>query len=282
MKLLVNSTGPGLTFQDEGRPGWARFGVAPCGALDPDCLHAANFLLHNPPGATALEIAGGGASLEVLEPGWLAYCGGPLCPELGHGTARFFATGARLDFQPSPRGLWGYLATPSGWNAPAKFGSASRHARSGLGQTIDRKDQLTAAAAPGNPFPAIALRRLAELPPLQTTEALRLHPGPDHFSQKAIRELVSTPWEISTAIDRTGYRLEGPPLGSPGSRPSSPVLPGSLQITTGGNIIVTLNDGPTVGGYPVIGLIDPSDLPLFVQKIPGSTFRFAWKQTPTS
>ena len=246
--------------------------------MDTSSFQSANLLLHNEPNATCLEIASGGTTLEVSSPGWLAYCGGPLCPELGHGSARYFPANTLLTFQPSERGLWGYLATPSGWAANTQFGSTSRHERSNLGTPISPGDFLNPARNIPNPFPGIALRRLLseQLPQLTNTHPIRLHPGPHPFSKKDLQTLTSSLWKLTTALDRTGYRLHGPTLSSPGSQPSSPVLPGSLQVTTGGHIIVTLNDGPTVGGYPVIALIDPRDLSPFVQHSPDSTINFTW------
>lgn len=72
-----------------------------------------------------------------------------------------------------------------------------------------------------------------------------------------------------------GYRLEGEAV--PGATPeitSEPVLPGSIQIPPDGQPIVTLHDGPTVGGYPKLGLLDHADLDWFVQCQAGQVIRF--------
>lgn len=39
------------------------------------------------------------------------------------------------------------------------------------------------------------------------------------------------------------------------------MLTGSIQVPADGQPIVTLHDGPTLGGYPKIAWIDPRDLP---------------------
>jgi len=72
-----------------------------------------------------------------------------------------------------------------------------------------------------------------------------------------------------------GYRLSGPALRVPdGEMISEPVLPGSIQVPPNGLPIVTMPDGPTLGGYPKLGLVDPEDLPRLAQTLPGSTLRF--------
>jgi allophanate hydrolase subunit 2 len=52
------------------------------------------------------------------------------------------------------------------------------------------------------------------------------------------------------------------------------VLPGSIQVPADGQPIVTLHDGPTLGGYPKIGWIDPRDLPRLVQRRTSQPVRF--------
>jgi antagonist of KipI len=36
-----------------------------------------------------------------------------------------------------------------------------------------------------------------------------------------------------------------------------------------------LADGPTIGGYPVVGVVARADLPVLAQRRPGETVRFA-------
>src|SRR4051794_33754885 len=83
---------PGLltTIQDLGRPGHARFGVAPSGALDRAALILGNRLLGNEPGDAALEITLIGPALEFAGATAIALTGADL--------------GARLNGQPTP--LW--------------------------------------------------------------------------------------------------------------------------------------------------------------------------------
>ena len=80
---------------------------------------------------------------------------------------------------------------------------------------------------------------------------------------------------VSSQCDRVGYRLQGPALEArPDQIISEPVLPGSIQVPAGGQPIVTMPDGPTIGGYPKLGLVDPADLPRLAQCRPGQRLRF--------
>jgi allophanate hydrolase subunit 2 len=126
----------------------------------------------------------------------------------------------------------------------------------------------------------VALRRPSEPPqPLPQTNAhFEILRGPQHdaFSEKARQALVDTEWTLSLRSDRTGYRLDGASLLVPDSIPSEPVLPGSFQVPAGGSPIVTMPDGPTVGGYAKIAVLRESDLSAFAQCPPQTKLRFSW------
>jgi allophanate hydrolase subunit 2 len=52
------------------------------------------------------------------------------------------------------------------------------------------------------------------------------------------------------------------------------LVEGAIQITPAGEPIVMLANHPTTGGYPVLAVVDPDDLPLLVQSRPGTSVRF--------
>ena len=56
---------------------------------------------------------------------------------------------------------------------------------------------------------------------------------------------------------------------------SHPLLPGAVQVPRDGRPIVALVDGPTIGGYPVIGVVPRADLPRLGQVRPGDPLAFA-------
>ena len=82
-------------------------------------------------------------------------------------------------------------------------------------------------------------------------------------------------WLVSGRSDRTGYRLEGQALDVPDSIASEPVLPGSFQVPGNGQPIITMVDGPTVGGYPKIGSALSLDTAALAQLRPGGTVWFS-------
>ena len=173
-------------------------------------------------------------------------------------------------------GVYAYLAAPGGWAAPEYLGSAAVSARSGLGRGLSAGEVISGRTDPTLCGPERVARagQPAVHPP--TTEAC-VWPGPQwsEFSAAARSAFFATEWRVSARSDRMGVRLDGASIEVPeGTMLSEPVLVGSVQITGGGQPVVTMRDGPTVGGYPKIGWLDEEACCRVAQVPPGGTVRF--------
>ena len=72
-----------------------------------------------------------------------------------------------------------------------------------------------------------------------------------------------------------GARLSGTKLNRrDGEIPSEGMITGSVQVPPDGQPVVFLNDHPTTGGYPVIGVVDNDFLPQLGQARPGTRVLF--------
>lgn len=82
-------------------------------------------------------------------------------------------------------------------------------------------------------------------------------------------------WTVTPQSNRVGYRLAGEPLKFDKCEIlSEPIRVGTIQVPDNGLPIVTLRDGPTVGGYPKLGMVDPAHLSWLAQCRPGQKIRF--------
>jgi biotin-dependent carboxylase-like uncharacterized protein len=285
--LEIVSTGLGMGIQDAGRPGWRRFGVPPGGFLDDHAAAWANRLVGNPDHAPVLELLLQGGHLRALAPGWIAITGADAEATLPLWRPVQVHPGDEIRFPRQRSGVWTYLAIAGGVRAPRLLGSASTCARAGLGlrpapgQRLAPDHPSTFQLPPGVAGCTVdpAERRDYDHPP-----ALRLWAGPQLglFPAEARALLTTATWTVSARSDRVGYRLEGPALPTP-AEPllSEPVLVGSLQVPPNGQPIVTLQDGPTVGGYPKIALLHRADISRLVQCRPGTPIHFRWLDPPT-
>jgi antagonist of KipI len=272
--LEVIAPGCGASFQDAGRPGGKRFGVPPGGWMDPRAAAAANGLVGNDAGAVTVELALQGARFRVRRDGWLAVAGASMGWPAG--TSRRVVRGEVLDFTRHEGGVYAYLAAPGGWVAPKILGSAAVSLRSGLGRGLGAGDVLSAADDPARPGwrPAAGSGAAMDYPP---SIGVRIWRGPqwEDFSREARETLFATTWTVSARIDRMGVRLDGAVVETPpATMLSEPVLVGSVQITGGGQPVVTMRDGPTVGGYPKMGWLDEEDCRRVAQVPPGGKVTF--------
>jgi biotin-dependent carboxylase-like uncharacterized protein len=262
----VLSAGALTTFQDRGRPGFAHLGVPPSGAVDRDAYELGNQLVGNQSGAVALEATLIGPSMRFRVSALVALVGADV---------RVVAVGAGevLDIGPLQRGARVYICVRGGFSAPAVLGSCSTDILSGLGPSPLRDGDILTLAG------AIAGAPLREdLPSRGLGGELRLMLGPraDWFTPETVDRLATATWTVTPAANRVGIRLEGPELALARDDQlfSEGVVTGALQIPPSGQPILLLNDHPTTGGYPVIGVVCSKDCSRAAQLRPGDAVRF--------
>jgi biotin-dependent carboxylase-like uncharacterized protein len=278
--LKILDPGLGATLQDQGRPGWKKFGVPPGGAMDDHAARWANRLLDNTVDAPVIEFLLQGARLEILQDVWIAITGADATANIPMWRATPMRRGDLVQFPHNRSGLWIYLAIAGGFSGERWLGSASVFAQGKIGLPFTRGDLLQRAEEKSFALPAHVAGRLApwnECRDYAAPPPLRVWPGPqwDLFDPNAREKFFSESWTVSSQSDRAGYRLTGEPLESaPPEMLSEPVLVGSIQIPTKGQPIVTMRDGPTVGGYPKIGLVDAADFSWLAQCRPGQRLKF--------
>ncbi|HVY68292.1 MAG TPA: biotin-dependent carboxyltransferase family protein [Verrucomicrobiae bacterium] len=275
----VRQAGVGMTIQDMGRSGWRRFGVPVGGVMDPHAAAWANRLLDNSSDAPVLELLLHGAKLVASRDVWCALVGAEAETNVPLWQAFRAGRGQVIQIRRVKSGLWIYFAVAGGFAAPQILGSASQLPKAGIGQAIQAGDRLASLETNFQLPPGVAARAVSfrERRDYNHPPSLRVWPGPqwDQFGASERERFFNAEWTVSAQSDRVGYRLEGPALVTSRAQiVSEPVRVGSIQIPANGQPIVTMRDGPTVGGYPKLGVVDPADLPWLTQCRPGLTVRF--------
>ncbi len=274
--LEVISPGAGATIQDLGRAGWKRFGVPGGGVMDVDSARKANLLVGNDEKAPLVELLFTGARLRAVFGAELAIAGAEVACEWPQWRNFSVAAGDEISFGQLRAGVWSYLAVRGGFVAPRWFGSASVNPRAGFGDVLRPGARLFREES--QPSQEISSRFVPELvrDRFDHTPVLRVWRGPewDGFSENARGLFLNQTWVVSPQSDRVGYRLEGAELESRLRMPSAPVAVGVIQVPPSGQPIVLLRDGPTVGGYPRLAILDPSVISRFTQCAPGTGVRF--------
>ena len=278
--IEIDSPGLGISIQDRGRIGWRRFGVPPSGCMDEHAALWANRLLDNPADAALLELQFQGAELAFLQNAWIALTGADLGCNVPLWRAVHVSEGDVVRFPQNRVGLWCYMAIEGGFASESIFGSKSAYPRGQLGGSLRASDLLARTTLHCFSLPAGVSGRTvpwSEHRDYSKPAPLRVWPGPqwNSFAPAQHDCFFATDWRVTSQSDRAGYRLSGPALEpKPPEIVSEPVRVGSVQVPENGQPIVTMRDGPTVGGYPKIGWIDARDLSWLAQCRPGQKVRF--------
>jgi biotin-dependent carboxylase-like uncharacterized protein len=264
--LRIVRVGFATTVQDHGRAGLAHLGVPVAGAVERHTHDLVNRLVGNPPSAATIETMGA-LVVEALRPVVLA--------SSTDSSRRILATGERLRVDAPSGSVWAYLAARGGIDVRPVLGSRSHDTLGGVGPPpIVEGAVLTLGADPGTGLAA------DHAPPRSaTTDRLRIWDGPQHdWFVGGAQCLVQRSWQVTSELNRIGMRLEaGDFPRSPqwhAQMPSMGLVDGAIQITPAGEPIVMLANRPATGGYPVIAVVEPDDLPLLTQMRPGSSVRF--------
>lgn len=283
-RLRVESAGPHVTLQDGGRRGHMRFGVPASGPMDRLAHAAANAVLGNEVGATAVEVSSAGLALVCRDGAVdVAVVGGGFAVHHPRGTSTSWTAvqlreGEQLDVRGGPDGSWTYVTFAGVLRARRWLGASATHALSGLGGgAVSGGDELVVEDARHEPW------RLGEVPPPRdrtagSDAAFRCVLGPQdrHFSSDAVDRLLTSAWRVSPARDRMGVRLDGSTLELREglSLPSQPVVRGAIQVAGDGVPTVLLADHQTTGGYPKIATVVDADQDRLAQLRPGGVVRF--------
>ncbi|SDM83749.1 5-oxoprolinase subunit C family protein [Allokutzneria albata] len=279
--ITIVTPGPQALVQDMGRPGLAELGVGRSGAADRRSLALANRLVGNPETHAGIEITFGGLVARFARPALVAVAGAPCPVRAGERAAAMYGpiwvrAGDELRLGRPSAGLRSYLAVRGGIDVPQVLGSRATDLMSGLGPDPLAAGAVLPIGVSTEDFPAVDIAPQA---PYREEPVLRVLPGPraDWFTENALESLCGGHYEVSPASNRIGVRLTGPVLGrrEPDRElPPEAMVLGALQVPPSGQPILFLADHPVTGGYPVIGVVEPEDLPLAAQVRPGQRIRF--------
>lgn len=302
--IVVVRPGMFTTFQDVGRPGHARFGVSPSGAMDRSAHLCAAALVGNDPAAAALELTGPGAEFRFLRACRFALVGADLDARLGDlplalpfvGDA---AADARLTFGTRKHGARCMFAVAGGFATKRPFGSAAVDVTGGVGPYAEpggttrplpagiRLRAVDALQAAGR-VPVDASVRSSQQaawrefrPELATTSTqptiLRFIPEEEGgVALPTARAFAAHTWRLSSRSNRAGFRFDGEPLmvAADPERLSEPTAPGAIQLPPDGLPILLMADRNTTGGYPRLGHLASCDRDKAAQLWPGDAVCF--------
>ena len=295
--MMITVLQPGLktTIQDAGRPGHRARGIPQSGAADRLSFAIANHNVGNDWALPALEITMGGLVIKALRNIKIAISGANMTATNGDkrlttNKAYTIKAGQIISFAYAPYGARAYLAVAGGIDGELFEGSRSTYAPAKLGgiegralQAGDILHSLGAATSQDGTLPTDLCPRLTR------GYVLRVQKGPEfdsHLTADTQRRLFTETYTAGPQSSRMGLQLSLPArdalaLGLSNQTPltSSPLLPGTLQITSGGTAILSGIDSHCTGGYARALCVIPADQWLIGQIAPGTHVYFRRTRT---
>jgi biotin-dependent carboxylase-like uncharacterized protein len=253
--------------------------------MDTFALRALNAIVGNALDSAALEWALGGGTVRFQTDCAFALGGARARATIASRSVSPFTTcraraGDELTVEQLTGGRFLYVAVSGGIDVPPILGSRSTYLPGHFGgydgRMIAHNSSLPLGQRPPS-TPAEGFTCAPELLPRYESSAVRVTRGThaDLFDEAAWHALTETEFTVSTASDRTGYRLQGKGLnGAAANLPSDASCQGAIQIPGDGAPIVLMADAPTVGGYPKIAVVSEADLSILAQRSPGELVRF--------
>ncbi len=285
-RLRIDRAGPLCTLQDDGRPGWLRYGVGASGPMDRQAFERAGRRL-GLAGSGGIEFTAAGLDFTLLEGSLsVGMDGGSFScraagAQIGWPAVAELRTGDSVSIRQGPAGNYGYLRFSAEIDVAPVLESRSTNSVVGLGglegRALRAEDEIAFSPLPDS---AIA-GNLTEFDSNSSEEGpVRVIWGlhADLFDPDLRNSFLESIFTISPRLDRMGVRLvdrEGVFASTRSlSLVSDAVVAGDIQILGDGTPIVLMRDHQPTGGYPRIATIISADLDRFAQLRPGTEVRF--------
>jgi len=282
MSIKVISPGLLTTIQDSGRMGFAGYGVPKSGAMDRYSAKIANLLVGNKADDAVIEMTLLGPKLEFLQPAFIVLVGLEAAVFLNGSKIALLKPlkvekGDSLHIKQITQGARLYLAICGGFQSENVMGSKSQY------ESITKTSALKKEAI--IPFKAqqFSIKNTNSVIKYDIdfykNQNLEVYPGPEYFklSEELKTKLLSTEFSVSKNNSRMAYQLEETIANDLQSILTQPVLPGTVQFTPSGSLIILMRDCQTTGGYPRIFQLTKQSINLLAQKKPGDLVQFQLK-----
>ncbi|WP_179320035.1 5-oxoprolinase subunit C family protein [Winogradskyella helgolandensis] len=273
--IKVLKTGFYSTIQDQGRLGYLDYGVPCSGAMDSYSSQFANALLGNDGDAAVLEMTMTGANLLFLEATTIAVTGANMRPKLNGKPIVMFKSiivnsNDMLTFGKLTNGFRTYLAVKGGVLSEMALGSRSMLKGITDNFRIQKGDYLEISNASNVIIPKNAKLKFDNLYLDEDTFDVMKGPEFDQLTKYQQNILFSSTFQVSKYNNRMAYQLEPLVHNDLESILTSPVLPGTVQLTPSGQLIVLMRDCQTTGGYPRVLQLTEKSVNTLSQKTTGN------------
>ena len=258
--IKVIQTGLFTTIQDGGRYGYRNIGIPTSGFMDQENAWAANKIVDNDREECLFEITLTGPTLIFNANYVISITGGDFNPMINELPVKMYQPinvklGDTLKINNTKNGARCYLAISGGVDVKSIFGSKSFYSNISESYYLRKGDEIKIS---NNSKSKILKKNKLKF---KLNKSMNVFKGPefDLLSTKVKKRLFKNEFTIRTN-SRMAYNLEEKVQIEVKSIISSPVMPGTVQLTPSGKMIILHRDCQTTGGYPRILQLNKSSL----------------------
>lgn len=272
---------PGLysSLQDLGRQNFLKYGVPQSGVMDSFAAKKANLILSNLDSAPVLEITQLGPKLKFTESTQIAICGAYLNPKINetvvlNNRILSLETGDVLSFGKRLIGCRAYIAIVGGFISEKVLGSYSWYNGITKSEFLKNGSTIEYTNLDRTLINLNASVKVSEV--YLKDNVIKVFPGPEYdlLSSSQKRELMDSTFSLDINNNRMAIQLRELFINSLNPIITGPVLPGTVQLTPSGKLIVLMRDCQTTGGYPRVLQLSENGLNTIAQKVIGDHILF--------
>jgi len=272
--IKVISKGLYTTIQDKGRFGYRNIGVPSSGYMDSESAETANLIINNPKDNPLIEATLIGPTLEFKKSAVICITGGEFSPTLNDIKISSYSAievnkGDILKINNSSIGSRCYISIQGTIISDTILGSKSFYHQITNSNIIEDGDIFLFKKN------IRTLEQKYTHKKFELNKTINVFRGPEFkcLSNESIKILFNE--EFSIGINnRMAYNLLEKIQDRVNSIISSGVIPGTVQLTPSGNIIILHRDSQTTGGYPRILQLNEKSLNDLAQLRTGDNIRF--------
>lgn len=277
-QITCITSGLYTTIQDKGRFGFSEFGVPKSGVMDQRSFFLANALLGNDKNCAALEWTMISPKL-LFSARSIIVCTGAICDPFINGKQNKMNTRILiekddvLEFKNVKNGCWGYVGIYGGFTSEIVMSSRSFYKNVTKSSVLKKGNIVPYGVIESNVFNFSSVKVEAFW---KKSDWIDVYPGAeyDQLLRNEKESLFNSKFTISNVRSRMGIQLKEGFSNVLPSMLTSPVLPGTVQLTPSGKIIVLMRDCQTTGGYPRILQLTKEAINFLAQKREGDCVRF--------
>ena len=282
---MITVLNPGIysTIQDLGRVGFTHLGVPISGAMDLHSASIANQLLNNEKNAAVIEITFGSCKFRFEKTTQISITGADFNPSIDGELIALNSIinvkeGAVLTFGKKVFGVRTYIAISGGIQSEEKLKSNSFYKGVSTSSLLKKGDLISYCRS--NFISEEKFSRIKIDVNHFTSNTINCSEGPEFnlLSKEQQEKLITQLFTISNDNNRVGYQLKESLENNLNSILTSGVLPGTVQLTPSGKLIVLMRDCQVTGGYPRVLQLSDYAISRLGQKVAGDQVRFCLKQ----